>query len=193
MSATPPSIAGTARRLLELVEGFYERHAGDEAEEPIPGALPLPEVRGLRGGAPREVAWDHDDGQVTIALERVLWGPDPGRAPGSAQTGRQGIGGAVHLRQAVLEVQVVRAAPGLDPDSQEAPDPDVLDEHGDALLVDAAMLSAAITEATVTKALELEGSAPAGWPRRIIVGDAVSLGPMGYLSAVAITITITVP
>jgi hypothetical protein len=182
-TAGPASPARVGRVLLSWIEDWWGQRA-DPADVDAP--QPLPPSRYLAGGDPRTVAWGHDDGQLTVAMDRVVLGLDPTSPAPAARSPRTPPGNAARLvRHAIYEVQIVRPAPGLD-FAGRIPSGTAIDAHGYLLMSDQGHLLTCLTEATQTGALLREhvGQGP------IVLGDGESLGPSGGLSAVACGITI---
>jgi len=178
----PPSPAAVARALLEHIEGWYATHA----EDAVDPAVPLPERRYVAGGAPREVAWDEDAGQLTVAIERVSFGARPTGPVGGTQAGRRDPGRRAGLTRLVsLEVQIVRPAPALDFYGR-APERDELDAHGYLLGVDAKHLAGAVVDAASGTALLREIVPQA----EVVLGDLLTLGPSGKVAGLAQVVTV---
>lgn len=178
--ATPPTPASVARALLDRVVSYYAEHADpDDLDAPVP----LPERRFVAGGEPRVIAWDLDLGQVHVAYERTIRAADPTAPTGSDRLPRRGGSPAnrgTRIRSVVLEVQVVRPAPGLG-QLRNLPSEDELDRHGHALGLDLHHLHQAVREAAEGEHLTRANVAEA----RIDLTDCVTLGPSGRVAAVA--------
>lgn len=179
----PPTPAAVARALLDRVVAYYAEHADPED---LGAPVPLPERRFVAGGEPRVVAWDVDLGQVHVAYERTIRALDPTvpapavRAPRTNPANRGNL-----VRSVVLEVQVVRPAPGLG-QLRTLPTQDELDRHGHALGLDLAHLVRAVSEAATGGHLTRENVAEA----RVDLGDAVTLGPSGKVAGVGLAVTV---
>lgn len=178
----PAPVAGVAGRLLDWVVSWYAAHADDED-----GPAPLPARRFLAGGAPREVSWDTQDGQVHVALERLLTALDPAAAAVAARSPRRDPANVGRLsRTAALEVQIVRCAPVLLDNPLALPPVEELHGHGLTLAADAGHLLSAVNDAVREGALLREHVGQAS----IQVGDVFTLGPMGGAGAVALLVTV---
>jgi hypothetical protein len=171
------------RALLTWVETWWEERADpDDPDAP----QPLPGARYLAGGDPRTVAWDHDEGQVTVALDRVVMGLDPTTPAVPGRSPRRDPGNAPLLvRHAVYEVQIVRPAPSLSY-AGAIPGGTAIDAHGYELMSDQGHLLTCLADGLRTGAFLREhvGQGP------VILGDGESLGPSGALSAIACGVTI---
>lgn len=176
----PPrlAVAGTARALLGAVEAWY----ADETH----GAAPLPARRYVAAGEPRTVAWDCDEGQVTVALAAVplnvrpdMTAPLATQAPGRNRSTQL-------IRTAQYELQIVRPAPTSTLGGQ-APARDVLDAAGLALMDDVAQLLACLNSAQTGGALVPAGHAPAP----VMVPTVEVLGPEGPLAGLAAGVWVT--
>jgi hypothetical protein len=176
--AGPAPVAGVAQQLLDWVVAWYGDHADTE---------PLPARRYVAGGAPREVAWDLQSGQVTVALERVitaLHGDSPNRPGQSPRSSPANLGRL--NRSAALEVQIVRCAPVPPEDPLALPPAEDLHAHGLLLDADAGHLLSAVVDA-VRQGVLLREHVGQG---NVVVGDVFSLGPMGGAAAVALMVTV---
>lgn len=175
----PAPVGEVARRMLDWVIGWWEDHAADENPPTT-----LPARRYLAGGAPREVAWDLQAGQVTVAVERLLPALNPTAPPGAARSPRQAPGNiGLVTRTVSLEVQIVRCIPIPAFGVASAAD---LDAHGARLVADAGNLLTCIVDATRSGALLREHVGQAG----VVIGDLLTLGPSGGAAAVALPIAI---
>jgi hypothetical protein len=177
-AAGPAPVALVARRLLDWVIAWYEDHADDEA------VTALPARRFLAGGAPREVSWDTQDGQVHVALERLLTALDPTAPARPVTSPRRDPANIGRVnRSAALEVQIVRCVPVP---ALGVAAPEVLDEQAEILTADAGHLLTAVMEAAKSGTLLREHVGAAG----ISVGDVFTLGPTGGAAAVALLVTV---
>lgn len=177
-----PTPAAVARALLQHIESYYDKHAEDEVDP----AVKLPPNRLLLGGAPREVAWDYDDGQLSVAYEQQTLGLNANRPAAPMRAPRGGPrqpGGLVRL--VTLEVQLVRPAPAMDFYGR-IPDRPEKDAHGYLLGVDLHHLSAAVFDAASSGALAREGVGEVD----VTLGLCQTLGPQGQLAAVAQLLTV---
>jgi hypothetical protein len=176
--------AAVARQVLTWVEAWWEQHQNpDDPDAP----QPLPAARYLAGGDPRTVAWDHDAGQVTVAMDRAVTGLDPVATQVTARSPRRDPGNHARItRHAVFEVQIVRPAPGLDY-AGRVPGGSAIDAHGYLLMSDTGhlitCLADGIREGTFLREHVGQGDA--------ILGDAESLGPAGALAAAACGLSIS--
>jgi len=179
----PVNPAGVGRQLLAWVEAWW----ADNANPDDPAApQPLPAARYLAGGDPRTVAWDHDDGQVTVALDRAVMGLDPTTAAVTARSPRRDPGNHGRItRHAVYEVQIVRPAPGM-AFVEVLPGADEIGAHGYLVMSDMGHLLTCLADGIRDGAF-LREHVGAG---NVILGDAESLGPAGGLSAVACGLTV---
>ncbi len=181
--ASPPTPAAVARALLDRVVAYYAEHA--DPEDPN-APVPLPERRFVAGGATREVAWDTDLGQVHVAYERTIRGHNPAAPAPPVRTGHRSPANRGNLvRSVVLEVQVVRPAPGLG-QLRTLPSQDQLDRHGHAIGLDLHHLVRAATEAITGRHLVRQNVHEA----TIDLGDAVTLGPSGKVAGVALGVVV---
>jgi hypothetical protein len=172
----PAPVAEVAQRLLDWIVGWWDDHAEE--------VTPLPERRYLAPGAPREVAWDLQTGQLTVALERLVTALDPGAPPASARSPRQHPANTGRInRTAALEVQIVRCIPVPD---LGVPTADQLADQGAVLTADAGHLLSAVVEAVRTGALLREHVGQGG----VQIGDALTLGPMGGAAGVALPVAV---
>ncbi len=176
--ASPPTPAAVARALLDRVVAYYAEHADpDDPDAPVP----LPERRFVAGGEPRVIGWDTEVGQVHVAYERTIRAADPTSPPGADRLPRSGrTNRLTRARSVVLEVQIVRPAPGLG-QLRSLPSEDELDRHGYALGLDLHHLQLAVQEAAEGRHLVRENVQEA----RIDLADCLSLGPSGKVAAVA--------
>jgi hypothetical protein len=182
-SAGPASPAAVGRVLLTWIETWWAER--EDAEDPT-APQPLPEARYLAGGDPRTVAWDHDDGQVTVALDRMVMGMDPLATAVTARSPRANPGNRGTLtRHAVYEVQIVRPAPGLG-FAGAIPGGSAIDAHGFLTMADQGHLLTCLADGIRAGAFLREHVGEG----RIILGDGESLGPSGALAATACGITI---
>lgn len=174
-----------ALALLAWVEAWWEEHA--DPEEPD-APEPLPSRRFVAGGAPREVAWDTRNGQVTVALDRLITGIDRTAPPGAVRSPRRDPANVGRIsRAAVLEVQIVRTAPALgDAGALTLPPRDTLHAHGVAVLRDAGHLLTCVTAAVKEGALLREHVPQAS----VVLGDVEMLGPSGGAAAAALSVTV---
>jgi hypothetical protein len=181
--AGPASPARVGRVLLSWVEQWWTEHADpDDPDAP----QPLPEARYMAGGDPRTVAWDHDDGQLTVALDRAVMGIDPITAAVTARSPRKDPGNVGRLtRHAVYEVQIVRPAPGL-AYAGSIPDGSAIDAHGYELMSDLGHLLTCLADGIRAGAFLREHVGQGN----TILGDGESLGPSGALAGVACGLTI---
>lgn len=179
----PAPVAEVAQQLLDWVVAWYAERRND-ADPAAP--VPLPQRRYVAGGAPREVAWDLQDGQVTVCLERIITALDPYAQPVPARSPRRDPANIGRInRSAALEVQIVRCAPTPD-DPTAVPSREVLDAYGRLLIADAGHLLSAGHDAVRNGVLLREHVGQAG----ILIGDVLTLGPMGGAAAVALTLTV---
>lgn len=178
-----PTPAAVARALLDRVVAYYDAHADPEDPD---APVPLPERRFIAGGATREVAWDLDLGQVHVAYERTIRALDPTAPTPAARTGHRPPANRGNLvRSVVLEVQIVRPAPGLG-QLRTLPSRDELDRHGYALGLDLDHIVRAATEAATGLHLTRENVREA----RVDLADAVTLGPSGKVAGVALGVVV---
>jgi hypothetical protein len=179
----PASPARVGRVLLSWVEAWWAEHE-DPGNPDAP--QPLPEDRYIAGGDPRTVAWDHDEGQVTVACDRLVMGIDPISVATTARSPRADPANVGRLaRHAVFEVQIVRPAPGLSY-AGSIPGGNAIDAHGYELMGDMGHLTACLADG-LRRGIFLRENVGQG---NAILGDAESLGPSGALSAVACGLTI---
>jgi hypothetical protein len=179
----PASPAPVGRALLTWVEQWWA-----EREDPTnPDApQPLPDARYLAGGDPRTVAWDHDTGQVTVALDRTVMGMDPiatavkARSPRADPANR-----GVLTRHAVFEVQIVRPAPDLS-FAGSIPSGTAIDAHGYLTMGDLGHLLTCLADGIRAGAFLREHVGQG----ELILGDGESLGPSGALAGVACGLTV---
>lgn len=177
----PPAVVALA--LLDHVQAWWQNRI-DAGGDDTP--TPLPERRYVAGGAPREVAWDLTAGQVTVAMERIITGIDPTAPPGAIRAPRRDPANVGRInRSLLLEVQVVRVAPGLD-GALRTPSRDVLHEHGLMVLADAGHLVHCIADALRDGVLQREHVAQIN----AVLGDAEVLGPSGGAAAAACAVTV---
>lgn len=180
----PAPVAKVAERLLDWVVGWYD----DRSDREDPDApTPLPSRRYLAGGAPREVAWDLQHGQVHVAVERLLTALDPNTPAISARSPRRDPANTGRInRAATLEVQIVRCAPAPPDNPLASPAVEELHAHGLLLTADAGHLLSAVADAVRQGALLREhvGQGP------VQLGDVTTLGPMGGAAAVALVVTV---
>jgi hypothetical protein len=175
----PASPAAVARQLLTWVEAWWGEHQDtDDPDAP----QPLPEARYLAGGDPRTVAWDHDAGQLTVAMDRIVTGTTdptasavPARSPRTPAANQGRI-----VRHSHYEVQIVRAAPGLG-FAGAIPGGTAIDAHGYLLMSDAGHLLTCLRDGLRDGAFLREHVGQGN----VILGDAESLGPSGALAGVA--------
>lgn len=170
------AVVATAEAILAATVAWYadDTHAAD----------PLPARQYVAAGDPRVVAWDCEDGQVTVALgssqlqQRQDLTGTPTMSPGRNRA-------VQHMRSAAFELQIVRPAPtsgyGGDPPSQE-----VLNSHGVACLADVEQVLAMVNESLKGGSWLPEGHGPAP----VFVPIIEVLGPTGGLAAIAVTIVI---
>lgn len=179
----PASPARVGRVLLSWVETWWAEHQDpDDPDAP----QPLPEERYVAGGDPRTVAWDHDEGQVTVACNRLVMGIDPVNLAPPARSPRRDPGNAGRLvRHAVFEVQIVRPAPGMNY-SGSIPGGTAIDAHGYQLMGDMGHLAACLADG-LRRGVFLRENVGQG---NAILGDVESLGPSGALAAVAAGLTV---
>lgn len=183
-ASEPASPAAVGRQLLTWVEAWWEQHTDpDNPDAP----QPLPAKRYLAGGDPRTVAWDNDDGQVTVALERIVTGTtDPTASAVPARSPRTPPANQGRLVQhATFEVQIVRPSPGLS-FSGNVPGGTAIDAHGYLLMGDAGHLLTCLRDSAREGSLLREHVGQGS----VVLGDAESLGPMGALAAVACGLTV---
>lgn len=179
-----------AARLLECIEDAYatEVERGDASR-----VTALPARRYVAGGGPRDLAWDCDEGQVTVALDRLIRGTNPQAAPRVARSPGHAASHAALITGAVFEVQIVRPAPGLSESTGAIPSRDRIGLHGREFLRDAGflagLLSSAVPGGALAEVTTPEGVTPLPVP--VQIGDMVSLGPQGYLAATATGVTVT--
>lgn len=181
--AGPASPARVGRVLLSWVEAWWaEREDPDDPEAP----QPLPPNRYVSGGDPRTVAWDHDDGQLTVALDRLVMGLDPTSTAVTARSPRANPANVGRIvRHAVFEVQIVRPAPGLSY-AGSIPGGSAIDAHGYELMGDAGHIATCLADG-LRGGIFLREHVGQG---NAILGDVESLGPSGALSGVACGLTI---
>jgi hypothetical protein len=178
-----PTPAAVARALLDSIEAWYAEHAADEVDP----AVEPPPHRFIAGGAPREAAWDYDDGQLTVAYDSLITTLNPTAAVTAQRLPRTNPGNAGKLvRSVVLEVQMVRPAPALDFYGR-FPGRDEKDAHGYLLGVDAHHVAKACAEAARSGALVRDGVVVESL---MLVGNMQTLGPMGKLAGIAQQITV---
>lgn len=176
----PAPVAAVAARLLDWVLAWYEERT-DPDNPAAPD--PLPARRFVAGGAPREVAWDLQDGQVHVALERLLTALDPTAPAAPARSPRRDPANIGRInRTAALEVQIVRCVPIPD---LALPSAELLHDQGLALDADAGHLLSAVLDAVRSGALLREHAAAS-----IQVGDVFTLGPSGGAAAVALLVSV---
>jgi hypothetical protein len=176
-------VAAVARLLLDWVVAWYAEHA-DPADPAAP--IPLPARRFVAAGAPREVPWDTNAGQVTVAMERLIAALNPAAATAPARSPQRDPGNTGRIqRSASLEVQIVRCVP-MPPDPLSVPSPDALDELGVTLTADAGHLMSALIDAVRRGALLREHVGQG----QIAIGDVLTLGPLGGTAAVAGMLTV---
>jgi hypothetical protein len=174
----PASPARVGRVLLTWVQTWWEQRA-DPGDPAAP--QPLPEAQYLAGGDPRTVAWDHDDGQLTVALDRLVTGLDPVAQPPPARSPRTNPGNAARIiRNAVFEIQIIRPAPGLS-FAGTIPDGTAIDAHGYLTMSDMGHLLTCLADATRAGILLREQVGQGS----ILLGDGEALGPSGALAGVA--------
>lgn len=182
-AAGPASPAQVARVLLTWVEAWWEERqntADTAAPQPLPGS------RYLAGGDPRTVAWDHSDGQVTVAVDRIVMGLDPIATAVTARSPRQDPGNVGRItRHAVYEVQIVRPAPSLTY-AGGIPGGTAIDAHAYLLMGDLGHLLTCLADGIRAGAFLREHVGQGN----VILGDGESLGPSGDLSAVACGLTL---
>jgi hypothetical protein len=179
----PASPARVGRVLLSWVEAWWDSHA--DPDDPA-APQPLPAARYVAGGDPRTVAWDHDDGQVTVALDRVVMGMDPVATQMKARSPRTDPANrGILTRHAVYEVQIVRPAPGLS-FSGAIPDGTAIDAHGYLLMADLGHLLTCLADGIRSGAFLREHVGQG----ELILGDGESLGPAGALAAAACGLTV---
>lgn len=179
----PASPARVGRVLLSWVLAWW----GERADPEDPAApQPLPEARFIAGGNPRTVAWDNDQGQVTVALDRLVMGINPINTQQTARSPRANPANVASLaRHAVYEVQIVRPAPALSY-SSSIPDGTAIDAHGFELMGDLGHLLTCLADGIRAGAFLREHVGQG----EIILGDGESLGPSGQLAAVASGLTV---
>lgn len=179
----PASPAAVGRAVLSWVETWWEeRQDSDNPDDP----QPLPAARYIAGGDPRTVAWDHDDGQVTVALDRAIMGIDPVSTAVTARSPRKDPGNVGRItRHAVYEVQIVRPAPAL-AYAGSIPGGTGIDAHGYELMGDLGHLLTCLADGLRAGAFLREHVGQGN----AILGDGESLGPSGSLAAVACGLTI---
>lgn len=183
VGGAPPNPGAIARALLASVKQWYTAHA-DDAGNP---AQALPARQFVAPGAPRSVPWEDSAGQVTVALDRLLYGLDHTAPPRAALSPRQEPANVGRLnRLARFEVQIVRCQPSLTY-SGRVQTADVIDAQGFQLMSDAGHLSRAINAAVTSgDLLRLPARAT------VVVGDVETLGPDGDLAAIAIPVTVPI-
>lgn len=182
-SAGPASPAAVGRVLLTWIETWWEEH---QDPEDVDAPQPLPDARYLAGGDPRTVAWDHDDGQVTVALDRMVMGMDPLATAVTARSPRANPGNrGILTRHAVYEVQIVRPAPGLG-FAGSIPGGTAIDAHGYLTMADQGHLLTCLADGIRAGAFLREHVGQGN----IILGDGESLGPSGALAATAVGLTL---
>jgi hypothetical protein len=176
-------VAAVARQLLDWVVGWYaERIDPNDPAAPVE----LPARRFVAAGAPREVPWDTNAGQVTVAMDRLIAALDPTAAIPPARSPRRDPANTGRVqRSASLEVQIVRCVP-LPPDPLSVPPPEALDSLGATLTADAGHLMSALVDAVRGGILLREHVGQAN----VAVGDVVTLGPLGGTAAVAGMLTV---
>lgn len=179
----PPTPAAVARALLDRVAAYYAEHADpDDLDAPVP----LPARRFVAGGEPRVIAWDVDAGQVHVAYERTIRALDPAAPSPPVRVPRtNGVNRGQKIRSVILEVQVVRPAPGLG-QLRTLPSRDDLDRHGYAIGLDLDHLTRAVAEAATGGYLTRENVGEA----RVDLADAVTLGPSGNVAGVAVGVVV---
>jgi hypothetical protein len=174
----PASPARVGRVLLSWVQAWWEER--QDTEDPT-APQPLPPKQYLAGGDPRTVAWDNDDGQVTVTLDRIVMGMDPISTMVTARSPRANPANrGVLTRHAVYEVQIVRPAPGLT-FAGSIPDGTALDAHGYEMMGDLGHLLTCLADG-IREGVFLREHVGQG---NIILGDGESLGPAGSLAAAA--------
>jgi len=179
----PVNPAAVARQVLSWVEAWWDEHQNtDDPDAP----QPLPAARYLAGGDPRTVAWDHDDGQVTVAADRVVMGMDPLSTAVTARSPRADPANHARItRHVVYEVQIVRPAPGLS-FAGSIPGGSAIDAHGYLLMGDLGHLLTCLADGIRAGAFLREHVGQGN----VILGDGESLGPSGALAAVACGLTV---
>lgn len=171
-------VEDVAQRLLDWIVAWYEAN-------PAP-VQPLPERRFVAAGAPREVPWDLQAGQVTVALDRLLTALDPAAPAVAARSPRRDPGNLGRIqRSAALEVQIVRCVPV--PEDLFVPPPvEELAAQGRILTADAGHLLSAAVDAVRAGTLLREHVGQGG----VQLGDVFPLGPMGGAAAVSLLVTV---
>lgn len=179
----PASPARVGRVLLTWVETWWaERQDALDPDAP----QPLPANRYMAGGDPRTIAWDHDDGQVTVCLDRGIMGISPVGTQVTARSPRAAPGNVGLLaRHAVYEVQIVRPAPSLGY-SGTIPDGTAIDAHGYQIMSDMGHLLTCLANGISSGAFLREHVGEG----EMVLGDAETLGPQGQLAAVACGLTV---
>jgi hypothetical protein len=171
------------RALLTWVQWWWTEYA-DPADTTAP--QPLPQAQYVAGGDPRTVAWDHDDGQVTVALDRVVMGLDPIASQVKARSPRRDPANVgLITRHAVFEVQIVRPAPAL-AYAGSIPGGSAIDAHGFELMGDLGHIVTCLADG-IRGGKFLREHVGQG---ELILGDGESLGPSGALAGVACGLTV---
>lgn len=179
----PASPARVGRALLTWVQTWWEENL-DPGNPDAP--QPLPAAQFMAGGDARTVAWDNDNGQLTVALERLIMGIDPISTAVTARSPRRDPGNVGRLtRHAVYEVQIVRPAPAL-AYAGNIPDGTAIDAHGYLLMGDAGHLLTCLADGIRAGAFLREHVGQGN----TVLGDGSSLGPQGGLSAIACGLTV---
>jgi hypothetical protein len=179
----PASPARVGLVLLSWIQAWWAERA-DTTDPSAP--QPLPPHQYLAGGDPRTVAWDHDDGQATVALDRLVMGLDPTTAAITARSPRQSPANVTRIvRHAVYEAQIVRPAPGL-AFAGSLPDGTAIDAHGYLTMSDMGHLATCLADGLREGAFLREHVGQGN----TILGDAQALGPSGALAGVACGLTV---
>lgn len=171
------AVAATAEAILAATVAWYA--------DPDHQAQPLPGRRYVAAGDPRAVAWDCDEGQVTVAfassalqVRQDLAGPIT-QSPGGRNRAVQ------MMRSGSFELQVVRPAPQMGYEG-EAPSAEVLSAHGVALLHDVEQIIAMVNDSQHRGTMLPDGHKPA--PVQVPLVEV--LGPTGNLAGISVTIVI---
>lgn len=179
----PASPARVGRAMLTWVETWWAERT-DPTDPDAP--QPLPDERFVAGGDPRLIAWDNDNGQVTVGLQRLIMGIDPISTAVTARSPRADPGNIGRItRHAVYEVQIVRPAPGLSYASS-VPDGSAIDAHGYELMSDSGHLLTCLADGIRSGAFLREHVGQGN----VVLGDGQTLGPQGGLAAIACALTV---
>jgi len=179
----PASPAAVGRVLLTWIEAWWEERqdtGNPDAPQPLPGQ------RYLAGGDPRTIAWDHDDGQVTVTADRLITGIDPTTGPPAVRSPRANPANAGSIgRRVVYEVQIIRPAPSLS-FAGSIPGGSAIDAHGYLTMSDMGHLVQCLADALRAGILLREHVGQGA----TLLGDAEALGPSGGLAGVACGLTV---